>query len=207
MRLVWHCVADTVNDFAWATAKKFVWQATRATIPGKGPRADHMVFLPAQRASSRTPARSRATRSSSTRSSGLPYPFPQLTLQDGPSAGMEYPMVINSNQGAATTRRVTSGGRWIGEQQRDVVRLDGRGLQQYMNILSDADAAGASRARRLGQSYGARAARAEAADDVERQLRGPGVLRLPRRTARRRSCSRCSAAIVGDSAVQRAHSA
>lgn len=30
-----------------------------------------------------------------------PYPFPQLTLQDGPSAGMEYPMVINSNQGAA----------------------------------------------------------------------------------------------------------
>src|SRR5262249_49195023 len=27
-RLVWHFVADTVNDFAWATAKKFVWQAT-----------------------------------------------------------------------------------------------------------------------------------------------------------------------------------
>src|SRR6185436_846780 len=31
-RLVWHMVADTVNDFAWATAKKFVWAATRATI-------------------------------------------------------------------------------------------------------------------------------------------------------------------------------
>ena len=31
----------------------------------------------------------------------FPYQFPQLTLQDGPSAGMEYPMVINSNQGAA----------------------------------------------------------------------------------------------------------
>src|SRR5207248_1072928 len=35
-RLVWHFVADTVNDFAWATAKQFVWQATRATIPGRG---------------------------------------------------------------------------------------------------------------------------------------------------------------------------
>ena len=33
-RLTWHFVADTVNDFAWATAKNFVWKATRATIPG-----------------------------------------------------------------------------------------------------------------------------------------------------------------------------
>src|SRR5688572_17920521 len=32
--LTWHLVADQVNDFAWATAKKFVWTATRATIPG-----------------------------------------------------------------------------------------------------------------------------------------------------------------------------
>ena len=31
----------------------------------------------------------------------FPYQFPQLTLQDGPSAAMEYPMVINSNRGAA----------------------------------------------------------------------------------------------------------
>ena len=27
-RLRWHFVADTVNDFAWATAKSFVWNAT-----------------------------------------------------------------------------------------------------------------------------------------------------------------------------------
>jgi hypothetical protein len=31
----------------------------------------------------------------------MPYESPQLTFQDGPSAGMEYPMVVNSNQGAA----------------------------------------------------------------------------------------------------------
>ena len=45
-RLVWHFVADTVNDFAWATAKEFVWDATRATIPGVGPVPIHMVYLP-----------------------------------------------------------------------------------------------------------------------------------------------------------------
>ena len=45
-RLVWHFVADTVNDFAWATAKHFVWDATRATIPGKGPIPVNMLYLP-----------------------------------------------------------------------------------------------------------------------------------------------------------------
>src|SRR5207247_9714085 len=45
-RLVWRFVADTVEDFAWATARNYVWQATRATIPGKGPVPIHMVFLP-----------------------------------------------------------------------------------------------------------------------------------------------------------------
>ena len=58
-RLTWHFVADTVNDFAWATAKNFVWKATRATIPG--PRADsrsHRTSSRAARSSSPTPARS-----------------------------------------------------------------------------------------------------------------------------------------------------
>src|SRR5688572_4588084 len=42
-RLVWHFAADMVNDFAWATAKNFVWRATRATIPGKGPVPIHKI--------------------------------------------------------------------------------------------------------------------------------------------------------------------
>ena len=39
-------VADLVNDFAWATARDFVWRATRATIPRQGPVPIHMVHLP-----------------------------------------------------------------------------------------------------------------------------------------------------------------
>jgi hypothetical protein len=42
-RLTWHFTAERVNDFAWATAKKFVWESLRATIPGKGAVPIHMV--------------------------------------------------------------------------------------------------------------------------------------------------------------------
>ena len=138
-RLVWHFVADTVNDFAWATAKKFVWRSTRATIPGKGPVPVHMFHLPGNEARF-TPA-APVTRHALEFYSKLwfPYPFPQLTLQDGPSAGMEYPMVINSNVGAADHETahqwwpmtVSNNETWYGWMDE--------GFNQYMNILSGAD--------------------------------------------------------------------
>ena len=90
-----------VNDFAWATARKYTWKATRATIPGKGPVPIHMVYLPGDSGLYRNAGP--VTRHALEFYSKLwfPYEFPKFTLQDGPSAGMEYPMVINSNQGAA----------------------------------------------------------------------------------------------------------
>jgi hypothetical protein len=154
-RLIWHFVADTVNDFAWATAKKFVWEASRATIPGRGPIPIHQFFLPG-----RANAFARAlpvTRHALEFYSALwaPYPFPQLTLQDGPSAGMEYPMVINSNQGAADHE---TGHQWwpmmVGNNETRYGWMD-EGFDQYMNILSRADVQGAPpNLDRLGQSYG-----------------------------------------------------
>jgi aminopeptidase N len=154
-RLVWHFVADTVNDFAWATAKKFVWQATRATIPGKGPVPIHMVYLPG-RAERFTNAAS-ITRHALEFYSELwaPYPFPQLTLQDGPSAGMEYPMVINSNQGAADHEAAH---QWwpmmVGTNETWYGWMD-EGFDQYMNVLSRADQRGvAPDLDGLGQRYG-----------------------------------------------------
>ena len=154
-RLTWHFVADMVNDFAWATAQKYVWQATRATIPGKGPIPIHMVYLP-ERANLYANAGPIARHALEFYSKlWAPYPFPQLTLQDGPSAGMEYPMVINSNQGAADHE---TGHQWwpmvVGNNETWYGWMD-EGFNQYMNILSAADAKGAAPVLDgLGQSYG-----------------------------------------------------
>lgn len=154
-RLVWHYVADTVNDFAWATARSYVWRASRATIPGRGPVPIHMVFLPGR-------ANLYANAAAITRHAlefysrlWIPYPFPQLTLQDGPSAGMEYPMVINSNQGAADHE---TGHQWwpmtVANNETWYGWMD-EGFNQYMNILSAADSRGQPpNLDGLGMSYG-----------------------------------------------------
>ena len=154
-RLVWHLVADSVNDFAWATAKKFVWQATRANIPGKGFVPVYQYFLPGHAALFANALS--LSRHALEFYSGLwfPYQFPQLTLQDGPSAGMEYPMVINSNQGAADHE---TGHQWwpmvVSNNETWYGWMD-EGFNQYMNVLSGADRARTpANLDRLGQSYG-----------------------------------------------------
>lgn len=205
-RLTWHYVADNVNDFAWATAKQYVWQATRATIPGKGPVPVHMVYLPG-RASLFAKA-GPVTRHALEFYSQLwfPYQFPQLTLQDGPSAGMEYPMVINSNVGAADHETahmwwpmvVANNETWYGWMDE--------GFNQYMNLLSDADAQGkAPVLDGLGQSYGRTANNeAEAPMMWNANYAGPQFYGF---TTYSKTPLMLSAlgGIVGDSAVLRAH--
>jgi len=154
-RLKWHLVAELVNDFAWATAKNYAWKATRATIPGKGPIPIYMVYQPAHAASYKNagPIGRHALEFYS--KLWAPYPFPQFTMQDGPSSGMEYPAVINSNQGAADHE---AGHQWwpmmVGTNETWYGWMD-EGFDEYMNILSDADAAGkAPSFVNVGQSYG-----------------------------------------------------
>lgn len=153
--LTWRFKADQVNDFAWATSADFVWKATRANIPGKGFVPIYMVYLP-ERARLFENA-GKITRHALEYYSKLwaPYPFPQLTVQDGPSAGMEYPMVINSNQGAADHE--TAHQWWpmmLGTNETRYGWMD-EGFNQYMNILSDANAVGKDyNLNGLGQSYG-----------------------------------------------------
>ena len=154
-RLEWHFVADLVNDFAWATSNKYILKATRATIPGKGPIPIYIGH---------TPERARAytnigtiTRHALEFYSKLwaPYPFPQFTVQDGPSDGMEYPMVINSSDGAADHEAAH---QWwpmmVGNNETWYGWMD-EGFNEYMNILSDADSAKQpANLNGLGQSYG-----------------------------------------------------
>lgn len=154
-KLTWHFVADKVNDFAWATSDRFIWKASRATIPGKGPVPIYMVFIPERAKYFENAVEN--TRHALEFYSKLwaPYPFPQLTLQDGPSAGMEYPMVINSNQGAADHEAAH---QWwpmmVGTNETRYGWMD-EGFNQYMNILSAADSKGVDyNLDGLGQSYG-----------------------------------------------------
>ncbi len=204
-RLTWRFHADTVNDFAWATAKKFVWQATRATIPGKGAIPVHMLYLPGR--ANLFARAGEISRHALEFYSKLwfPYQFPQLTLQDGPSSGMEYPMVINSNQGAADHETghmwwpmvVSNNETWYGWMDE--------GFNQYMNILSDADAdKKAPVLDGLGQNYG-RTSGAEAEPPMmwNANYAGPSYYGF---TTYQKTPLMLSAlgGIVGDSAVQRA---
>jgi hypothetical protein len=156
-RLVWHFVADKVNDAAWATGQKLVWTATRATIPGKGPIPVSMFFLPtsANRFQTAGPIARHALEFYS--KLWMPYPFPKFALQDGPNNGMEYPMVINSDAGPADHE---TGHQWwpmtVGNNETRYGWMD-EGFNQYMNILSDADAAPEGRKPTIdnqGQAYG-----------------------------------------------------
>ena len=154
-RLTWHFVAETVNDFAWLTASNLELRATRATIPGKGAIPIYLAFQPEHEngyANAGPIARHALEFYSKL---WAPYPFPQLTVQDGPDNGMEYPMVINSNQGPADHE---TGHQWwpmvVSNNETWYGWMD-EGFNQYMNILSDADAQHQTpNLDRLGQSYG-----------------------------------------------------
>jgi Peptidase family M1 domain len=141
-KLVWHYAADKVNDFAWATSNEFVWKSTRANIPEKGFVPIHMFYLPESAGKYEKAALN--TRHALEFYSELlgPYPFPQLTLQDGPSTGMEYPMVINSNQGAADHETFH---QWmpmmLGTNETRYGWMD-EGFNNYSNILSAARRSG-----------------------------------------------------------------
>ncbi|MEP6781117.1 MAG: M1 family metallopeptidase [Gemmatimonadaceae bacterium] len=154
-RLVWRFHADTVNDFAWVTAKKLVWNATRATIPTRSIVPVNMYFQPGNAAAFANAGRIAAHALEFYSKLWFPYQFPQLTLQDGPSAGMEYPMVINSNQGAADHE---TGHQWwpmVVSNNETMYGWMDEGFNQYMNILSAADVAKtAPNLDERGSSYG-----------------------------------------------------
>jgi len=154
-RLVWRFAADTVGDFAWATSNQFVWDASRANIPGRGPVPFNVMYLPGH-AEAFAPA-PRVVRHALEYYSKLwmPYAFPQLTMVDGPELGMEYPMFIMSAVFAADHE---TGHEWwpmmVGVNETWYGWMD-EGFNQYMNILSDADLDGKPyKLDSLGMSYG-----------------------------------------------------
>ena len=205
-RLIWRFTADTANDFAWATAKNFVWVANHATIPGRAAVPINVLFLPGDSAKyAAVPALAKHALEFYSRL-WMPYAFPQLTIVDGPELGMEYPMFIMSAAGAADHETghewwpmtVSNNETWYGWMDE--------GFNQYMNILSAADMAKRPAVLDgLGLSYGQ-----ISGNELESPMMWPANYQGPfygfTTYGKAPQMLSMLGAIVGDTAVQRAMS-
>ena len=92
----WHFEAETVRDFAWASSRKFAWDAQGHNQPG----AEHetvmaMSFYPKeggelwQKFSTASVIHTMDVYSRMS----FPYPYPTAQSVNGPVGGMEYPMI------------------------------------------------------------------------------------------------------------------
>jgi hypothetical protein len=138
-RLTWHFTADSVGDFAWATSRDYVWDATRATIPGRGPIPVNILYLPEH---PRYRTVGPFARHALEFYSGLwmPYRFPQFTQVDGPEGGMEYPMLTMSGPWFGVTDHEIGHQWWpmmVANNETQYGWMD-EGFNEYMNILSGA---------------------------------------------------------------------
>ncbi len=137
-RLIWKFTADTVNDFAWATSAEYRWDATRATIPGRGAIPINIFYLPEDTLYANTGAMARHALEYYS-ALWFPYTWPQFTQVDGPENGMEYPMLTMSGPGFGVTDHEIGHQWWpmmVGVNETWYGWMD-EGFNQYMNILSE----------------------------------------------------------------------
>lgn len=155
-RLRWRFVADSVNDFAWAASGDYVWDATRATIPGRGAIPVNLLYLPEHERYQKTGAMARHALEYYS-ALWFPYAWPQFTQADGPEGGMEYPMITMSGPGFGVTDHEIGHEWWpmmVGTNETWYGWMD-EGFNQYMNILSGAAWRGAPAALdSLGGRFG-----------------------------------------------------
>jgi hypothetical protein len=137
-RLVWHFTTDTVGDVAWATSDRFVFDATRAEIPGKGEVPIYLMYEPGNAARFCTQGATGRHALEFYSKLWMPYTFPSLTQVDGPESGMEYPMFIM----AAGSTDHEIGHQWwpmmVNTNETWYGFMD-EGFNNWMNTLSAAD--------------------------------------------------------------------
>lgn len=102
--LTWHFKAPLVNDFAFAVSRDYTYDATHATIRGKGKIPVHVLYLP-QHTGYRTLNTAQFGRKVLEQYSTwlFPYEFSQGTIADGPETGMENPMIIFNGSSLGVT--------------------------------------------------------------------------------------------------------
>lgn len=94
--LTWRFAASDVRDFAWIASDGYLWDVTRAPVGGAdGDRyvPVHALYRPGA-PGWREAARYGRHAVSFFSDLLLPYPYPQLTVSEGPIYGMEYPQLV-----------------------------------------------------------------------------------------------------------------
>ncbi len=204
--LTWHFTAPLVNDFAFATSKDFVWDATRAMAPNLT--AVNVLYLPEHQGYLETARYAQFALEHHARFV-MPYAFPQATVCDGPETGMEYPMIIFSGPGFGVTTHelghqwfpmtVSSNETWYGWQDE--------GLNEYIDGAAGQDFTGhAPDPLQQGRSY-----RRFAGSELEAPLMWPsdyaGPLYTLQAYVKPPLAMWALGGVVGDSAVRRAFAA
>lgn len=87
--VTWRFQADGVRDFAFSTSNEYVWDLHR-TAGGVDAQAFYRPELGAWQEAARYAAFTIETLSDWIR----PYPWPQVSITEGPVGGMEYPMLV-----------------------------------------------------------------------------------------------------------------
>ncbi len=89
----WIFKAENVRDFAFASSRKFIWDAQAVKIANKTPLA--MSFYPKEGNPLWEQESTKAVKNTITTYSkySVDYPYPQATSVNGASLGMEYPMI------------------------------------------------------------------------------------------------------------------
>ncbi|MGH7646747.1 MAG: M1 family metallopeptidase [Gemmatimonadaceae bacterium] len=204
--LTWHFTAPRVNDFAFATSKNYVWDATHADTPS--PTLVQVFYWPEHTDYHQSAQFARFALEHHSKMI-MPYSFPQASVADGPEMGMEYPMIVFCSPDLSTITHEL-GHEWFPMTvSSDETRYgwQDEGFNDYIDLFSDA--AYAKHPVNFGEWI--EAYRELAGQDLEPTLMWPSDYAGPgyeeQAYAKAPVALRALGGVVGDSAVKNAFAA
>ncbi|MGD2070271.1 MAG: M1 family metallopeptidase, partial [Gemmatimonadota bacterium] len=150
-RLTWHFTASDVRDFAFATSADYAWDArgveVRGPDGGEGGRVLAQAFYRPELTAWRERGVEFVAHTLESLSAWIGrYPYPQLSIAEGPTGGMEYPMFIfnpstNSERGLAGVTIHEGAHQWfpmvVGTMEAKHAWMD-EGIVSYWDAMSAA---------------------------------------------------------------------
>ena len=144
-RLTWRFTASRVRDFAFATSADYAWDAVGVEVAGRSERVLAHAFYRPRLTTWRDHGAEFVAHSLRTLSDWLgSYPYPQLSIAEGPTGGMEYPMFIfnpstNSERGLAGVTIHEAAHQWypmaVGTMESKHAWMD-EGIVSYWDEMS-----------------------------------------------------------------------